>query len=157
MKLSMCLLVLVLPALCAAQAVAPPPFEVFDTPDDGGGSITVTWPAAEATPEGTIYVVYIAETAKGPFHKAAAVAPGASLQSVNPAVFGFGPETAHHQFTHINEYEVDDELVAVKNGTPYFIRVGIQTDVGEARGRVVEVAAKEQLFKVISSIVLPET
>ena len=136
---------LLTPAICWSQAVAPPRFEAFDTPNDGGGSITVTWPAA-AVPEGTSYQLYLAESPKGPFHLATSVAAGQSLQSEDPAAFGFGSETANHQFAHVTQYEVDGETVTLKNDSPYFVRLGVRTGVGETRGSVVEVVAEEQYF-----------
>ena len=140
------LLLFLFPCLVGGQAAAPPGFEAFDTPNDGGGSITVTWPLDEAAPRDAVYNIYVAELANGPFHLAASVAAGAGLQSENPAVFGFGPETARHQFAHVEKYEAGGESVALENGTPYFLRVGVQTAAGEGRGKAVEATATAQLF-----------
>ena len=140
------LLLLLLPSLVRGQAAAPPGFEAFDTPNDGGGSITVTWPLDEAAPRDAVYTIYIAELASGPFHLAASVPAGSSLQSEDPSVFGFGAETARHQFAHVEKYEADGKAVALNDDTPYFIRVGVQTATGEGRGKAVEATAAAQLF-----------
>ena len=139
------LLLLLFPCLVRGQA-APPGFEAFDTPNDGGGSITVTWPLDEAAPRDAVYNIYVAELATGPFHLAASVPAGSGLQSEDPSVFGFGPETSRHQFAHVEKYEADGEAATLKDGNPYFIRVGVQTAAGEGRGKAVEATATAQLF-----------
>ena len=146
MKYSGLLLLFLLPSLAWGQAAAPPPFEAFDTPNDGGGSITVTWPLDEAAPGDAVYNIYVAELATGPFHLAASVAAGSGLQSEDRSVFGFGPETSRHQFAHVEKYEVDGERMALKDDTPYFLRVGVRTAAGEGRGKAVEATATAQLF-----------
>ncbi len=146
MKSSGLLLLFLLPSLAWGQAAAPPPFEAFDTPNDGGKSITVTWPLDEAAPRDAVYNIYVAELATGPFHLAASVPAAGGLQSEDRSVFGFGPETSRHQFAHIEKYEVDGEAVALKSDTPYYLRVGVRTAAGEGRGQVVEATATAQLL-----------
>ncbi len=58
--------------LCAAQVYAQQPTGVKagDTPNDSGGSITVTWDYPESY-EGVkqvTYTIYISESENGPFH-----------------------------------------------------------------------------------------
>lgn len=146
MKTSRLLVLFLFPCLVQGQAAAPPGIEAFDTPNDGGGSITVTWPLDGAAPLDAVYNIYVAELANGPFHLAASVAAGSGLQSEDPSVFGFGPETARNQFAHVEKYESDGKAVALEDGTPYFIRVGVQTAAGEGRGKAVEATATAQLF-----------
>ena len=146
MKTFRLLPLLLVPSLVWGQAASPPDFEAFDTPNDGGGSITVTWQLDAAAPGDAVYNVYVAELANGPFHLAASVPAGDGLQSEDPAVFGFGPETARHQFAHVQKYKAEGESVALESGTPYFLRVGVQTADGEGRGKAVEATATAQLF-----------
>lgn len=134
------------PTISSSQVIAPPSIDVFDTPNDGGGSITITWPLAEDIPEGTIYNIYIAQSAKGPFNKAATIPAKASLQSEDKATFGFGPETSMGQFVHVSEFIEDDEKLSLENENSYFVRIGVQSAGGETRGRVFEVIPSQQLF-----------
>ena len=70
MKSSRLLPLFLVPSLVWGQAASPPGFEAFDTPNDGGGSITVTWPLDETAPGDAVYNIYVAELATGPFHPA---------------------------------------------------------------------------------------
>ena len=134
------------PTISSSQVIAPPSIDVFDTPNDGGGSITITWPLTEDIPEDTIYNIYIAQSAKGPFNKAATIPAKASLQSEDKATFGFGPETSMGQFVHVSEFIEDDEKLSLENENSYFVRIGVQSAGGETRGRVFEVIPSQQLF-----------
>ena len=50
--------------------------DLFDTPNDPGGSLSLTW-RADAAPAGSLYRVYLAESPQGPFHLAdETMAPG---------------------------------------------------------------------------------
>ena len=49
------------------QSLQPPErFEAFDTPNDAGGSITLTWPRSSSVPEGAVYLVSVAIAPDGP-------------------------------------------------------------------------------------------
>lgn len=142
--------VLINPA-AAQLAASVPEIDVFDTPDDAGGSITMTWLPAEQEPAGTVYRVYVAESAKGPFHLAAEVEAGTSFKSDDPAVFGFAGDNANYHYVHVDSYTGADDESSTKivTGRPYFVRLVVRSPSGELRGAVSErgVEARENFFK----------
>ncbi len=62
--------------------------EAFDTPNDAGNSITLTWARSRSIPEGAVYKAYIAESREGPYYSASEIAGGENLQSEEPETFG---------------------------------------------------------------------
>jgi hypothetical protein len=122
----------------------------MDTPNDAGGSITVTWarPAAEAT--GTVYQVWAATAATGPFALAEEVRAGINLLSDDPATFGHRAENGQRQFARVNACRAepsDTAAAPLENGRSYYLRVGVRQGdrVGEA-GSAVEARAQANLF-----------
>jgi hypothetical protein len=114
-----------------AKEGAGPPREVqaFDTPNDAGGSITLTWSKGEV-PEQAVYRVEIATAPEGPFQPAAEVSASGNLMAEEPAVFGYGEETHGHHFVHLKTYAREEGGPAeLENGRPYYFRVGLK--VGE--------------------------
>ncbi len=136
MRYFLCCITLV---LCTAQVYAQQPTGVKaeDTPNDSGGSITVTWDLAELS-EGIKYVKYkysidISESENGPFHSAKYDA--ANLQSSDPGTFGHGEETFHKFFARISKY-VDptdpSKRIAIENGKTYYVQVTAHSPSGES-------------------------
>ena len=124
-----------------------PQVEAFDTPNDAGGSITVTWPPADDAPDGTVYRVYISESAKGPFHLAAEGEAGTSTKADDPAMFGFSREDAHHHYTHVSGYtDADESTAKIETGRPYFVRLVVRSPSGELRGSVSDATVASQDF-----------
>lgn len=135
------------------QQLKPPmQIEAFDTPNDAGGSITVTWPWWENAPEGTRYRLYIAESTGGPFHLAVETSAPAFM-SDDPALFGYDAQNDYYSFLQAAKYVVEEgeDPVAVENGKPYLLRLGIRTGEGEMRGAVVEAVARGNYFNMASS------
>ena len=133
----------------AQFAVPVPEVEAFDTPDDAGGSITVTWPRSETAPPGTVYRVYVAETARGPFRLAAEVDAAGSFGSEDPAVFGYAEENARFHFAHVTSYAGDSDAAPTRitTGQPYVVRLAVHTSSSEIRGPVIDaVVARENYF-----------
>ena len=138
--------------LCAAQVYAQQPTGVKagDTPNDSGGSITVTWDYPESY-EGVkqvTYTIYISESEMGPFHSARINA--GDLQSSDPATFGHGDETSQKLFVKITEY-VDStdpsKKIAIENGKTYYVQVKAHLPSGESfPSAVASAEAYENLF-----------
>ena len=123
--------------LCAAQVYAQQPTGVKaeDTPNDSGGSITVTWdyPESYERAEQIRYVIYVSESENGPFH--AAKFDAANLQSSDPGTFGHGEETFHKFFARISEYVDPADLskrIAIENGKTYYVQVISISPSGES-------------------------
>jgi hypothetical protein len=118
----------------AAGAALPLAIEVYDTPNDAGGSLTLTWSRAEAGAASS-YSVYVATAADGPFRLATATAtPG--LKSAEPGLFGYDDDNDGFHVLHISDYATGngEERESLKDGTTYFVRLGVQTADGEALG-----------------------
>ena len=83
-----------------------PPIEVqaFDTPNDDGGSITLTWPRDGQVSENAIYQVAIASSPSGPFRVVAEVAATENLMSEVPALFGHGDDLENHHYVSVEEF-----------------------------------------------------
>ena len=140
-------------AACAATVsastlvAAPTQIKAFDTPNDAGGSITVTWPRSDDGPAGTAYRVYIGESSKGPFHHAADVDPEGSFMSEDPAAFGRAAENENFHYIHVKEYTPRKaEAVALESDKTYYVRLGIRSPMGETRGQVAEVVVAPNYF-----------
>ena len=139
-------------ATVSASTVVAAPIEIkaFDTPNDAGGSITVTWPRSDDVPAGTTYRVYIGESSKGPFHYAADVDPGGSFMSEDPAAFGRAAENENFHYVHVKEYTPrtaeKGEAVALESDKTYYVRLGIRSPMGETRGQVAVAVAAANYF-----------
>ncbi len=120
--------------------------EAFDTPNDAGGSLTVTWPRADPG-VATSYRVYVATAAEGPFQLATETAtPG--LKSAEPALFGYAEENEGFHVLHISGYDTGegDERTSLQDDTQYFVRLGAQTASGEVLGPVASAVAGGNWF-----------
>jgi hypothetical protein len=132
-----------------AQMATLPAIAVMDTPNDAGGSITMTWPRSAEMPPGTVYRVYIGEEREGPFQLAAEIDPAGSLMSEDLASFGHSPSNDQFHYAHISSYESDSAeggKVPLESDRPYFARLGVRTPTGESRGQVAEVSARGNYF-----------
>jgi hypothetical protein len=107
--------------------------EAFDTPNDRGGSITLTWPVRSDLPKGTPFQIRIAESRVGPFHTVAEFASSEpELLSSDPATFGHTEQNNSRQFHHISSYSpVKDATVSLENEMTYYLRVDIEGEPGE--------------------------
>jgi len=105
---------------------APDAIEAFDTPSDGGGSITLTWPRADAIAASAVYMIRIAEAVDGPFYLAAEISSSSSLMSEKPAQFGYGEETESFHFAQVTTYAGTDGKVPVDDGKTYYFRIDVR-------------------------------
>ncbi len=104
----------------------PAPLEAFDTPNDAGGSITLTWPRS-SVPSGTVYLVSVAIAPQGPFYPAAEVDAGGNLMSGDAAALGRDEEKTSMHFAQVREFSVGEQRVALENNRPYFFRIGMRS------------------------------
>ena len=134
--------------LAGAGAQAPPAIEIdlFDTPNDAGGSLSLTWPAG-AAPAGTVYRAYLAESPEGPFHKASeTMAPG--LMSDEPALFGHDPANAGYHVLHLTGYTPEGEETPspLEDGRTYHARLVAGDGAVERMSTVTGAAPAANLF-----------
>ena len=136
------LLALVIAAAPAGGAeTAPADVRAFDTPDDQGRSITLTWRRYDVLPDSVRYRIGISERAEGPFYHVAELDPKTTpTMADEPATFGTGEENRNRHFALIESYRDPEgpDRIRIENGKAYFIRIGVHgagQTVVEARAR----------------------
>lgn len=128
-RIALCLAVA---GVSAAMAQSPAPIDVFDTPNDAGGSLSITWPV-EAS-QGSVVRVYIGRDGNLGLSTETA-APG--LMSAEPALFGFDEGNGNFHVLHVNGYEQGGERVDLEDGTTYQVQLAVVgADGGERRSAV---------------------
>ena len=107
--------------------------QAMDTPNDKGGSITLTWPKKSNLPEGARYEITVAESKNGPFHHAALLdASITPLLSSDPASFGSGPENNRRHFHHVVSYTpTGSPSSSIKDDQIYYLRLGLVGEPGD--------------------------
>ncbi len=134
----------------SVNAQTPAEFQAYDTPNDAGGNVTVTWKQVDNLPPGTTYRISVSETSDGPFQPAAEVDPAGSLQSNDPGTFGHGEETSSYHFANIGSYQSPQDptqTVTLDNNKTYYFRlaaVDASGTISESAGQAAE--ALENLF-----------
>ncbi|MEE3260090.1 MAG: DUF6754 domain-containing protein [Candidatus Latescibacterota bacterium] len=130
------------------EPVAPPTaVEAFDTPNDGGGSITLTWPKDPRANENTTYQITIAESPNGPFRVATEVAAAGNLMSSAPGLFGHGEELGNFHFVHVEQFAGAGGKTPLEDGKAYYFHIDVRSAGGTIRGKaIVEARAEGNLF-----------
>ena len=116
-----------------------PPMEVqaFDTPNDGGGSITLTWPRDQQISENAMYQVAIADSPSGPFRVVAEVAATKNLMSEAPALFGRGADLENHHYVNVEDFAGAGGKTPLEDGKTYYFHVDVRSAGGAIRGKVI--------------------
>ncbi|MCZ6632123.1 MAG: hypothetical protein O7G87_01865, partial [bacterium] len=112
-------------------AQTPADVKAFDTPNDNGGSITLTWQRADNLPIGTRYKILVSESPDGPFHAASEIDPAENLMSDAPAIFGHGAQTSQYHYAHVENYQDNEgESVALETEKIYYFQIVTQIPSG---------------------------
>jgi hypothetical protein len=130
------------------EPVAPPTVvEAFDTPNDDGGSITLTWPKDPRANENTTYQITIAESPNGPFRVATEVAAAGNLMSAAPGLFGHGEELGNFHFVHVEQFAGAGGKTPLQDDKAYYFHIDVRSAGGTIRGKaIVEARAEGNLF-----------
>ena len=130
--------------------------EAFDTPNDAGNSITLTWAQPRSIPEGAVYKAYIAESNEGPYYPASEIAGGTNLQYEEPETFGYGDAARAAHFIHIAEYAGGEGVVSLKNDKTYYVRLELHSGKRSTRAPIVTASAQGNYFnwKKLNNIAL---
>lgn len=90
-----------------AFLIPPTGFKAFDTPNDAGETISLTWPASPNDSSDVYYVVYIDKSKDGTFEKEAArIKSNTNYRSGAPEVFGYKEENGDYHYIQINPGKV---------------------------------------------------
>ena len=127
------------PGLGTLLAHPEPPIEVraFDTPNDDGGSITLTWPRDRQISENAMYQVAIADSPSGPFRVVAEVAATGNLMSEAPALFGRGADLENHHYVNVEEFAGAGGKTPLEDGKTYYFHIDVRSAGGAVRGKVI--------------------
>lgn len=113
----------------------------MDTPNDSGGSITVTWQKGNL-PAGAKYQIAVSESENGPFVPSPGI-DASNLQSKDPGTFGHGEQTSQTHYARIGERE---------NGKTYYVQVLTVLSSGETiTSETVSAVASENIFNTTKS------
>ena len=136
------------PAQAGPAFQAPTAIEATDTHSDEGGSITVTWARDANQPEGPRYIVEVATSADGLFHRAAEVPLVGTLLSDDPAIFGHGDDNQTRHFYHVTSYTAAgvEGPTKIENDRDYHFRVGTTAGEQVFYGDTVQAAAHGNWF-----------
>jgi hypothetical protein len=146
----------------AKEPAKPPPplavteLEAYDTPNDAGKSILVTWKKwAGETKENAKkveYVVLAAPKPDGLYYEATLITGDKNLKSEKPAYFGFAEENAHYHWAEVKLSETWPKKprkgsVKGKDGETYYFKVRVSFGDKQAQAKVpVSAASSENLF-----------
>ncbi|MFT5086838.1 MAG: hypothetical protein ACI906_002807 [Candidatus Latescibacterota bacterium] len=120
--------------------------EAFDTPNDAGGSITLTWPRLNGLSETAVYEAYVSESADGPFFLVAEISPAGNFMAEKPAQFGYGADLERTHFAPVAEYEGADGIVTIDSEKTYYLRLDLRDGDQISRGDVVSASAMGNFF-----------
>lgn len=130
-RLLLCLLTL-LPVAAHAQTdlLLPQEIRASDTPDDTGGSLTVTWRKTAKEGPGISYVVSVAESPQGPYYRAAEVSAIGGFMADAPAEFGHRASNADYHYAHVETYKVPADsgkfqTRAIEKGRVYHLKLSV--------------------------------
>ncbi|MSS70646.1 MAG: hypothetical protein EXS64_04065 [Candidatus Latescibacteria bacterium] len=130
-RLLLCLLMLFSVAAHAqADLLLPTEIRASDTPDDTGGSLTLTWRKTATEGPGIRYLVSVAESPQGPYYPAAEVSSISGFMTDAPAEFGHRTSNADYHYAHVETYKVPadsgkSQTRAVEKGRVYHLKLAV--------------------------------
>lgn len=139
-----------------AQAQEPPELpklqevEAYDTPNDAGKSILITWRVWTGETAETVYSVLMAKKAEGPYTSVATVKGKTSFKSDKPKYFGF---SANNKLYHYAKIDLKEEKPAKPedkpkpvNGVTHFFKLKAIHGGSEVESEVVSAASYDNFF-----------
>ena len=109
-------------ALAQSSFLIPPTeFQAFDTPNDAGDSISLTWSTAPSDAPDVFYVVYIDKEKDGAFMVEAARIPSNSGYRTDvPEIYGYHQENSNYHYVQIFPKKIFPNETPDRNQTYYF-------------------------------------
>ncbi|MGQ3685598.1 MAG: DUF6754 domain-containing protein [Candidatus Loosdrechtia sp.] len=101
--------------------IPPTGFKAFDTPNDAGETISLTWSISPNDSSDVYYVIYIDKSKDGTFEKEAArIKSNAHYRTAAPEIFGYKEDNGNYHYIQINPWKIFNEEKSDKNQVYYF-------------------------------------
>ncbi|MCF6158164.1 MAG: hypothetical protein E3K32_06275 [wastewater metagenome] len=101
--------------------IPPTDFRAFDTPNDAGESISLTWSSSPSDSPDVYYIIYIDKNKNGTFEKEAVrIKSDTNYRSDAPELFGYKKENSNYHYVHIFLRKVFNGEKFEKNQVYYF-------------------------------------
>jgi hypothetical protein len=105
----------------ATFLIPPAEFKAFDTPNDGGETISLTWPTSPNDAPDVFYVVYIDTDKNGSFAKEAIrIKSNTSYRTSAPEIYGYGKRNGDYHYVQISPRKVYNGEVIDRTQAFYF-------------------------------------
>ncbi|MDR4508370.1 MAG: hypothetical protein MRJ65_09075 [Candidatus Brocadiaceae bacterium] len=101
--------------------IPPKDFSAFDTPNDAGETISLTWPASPCDNPDASYVIYIDKDETGSFQKEALrIKANTHYRRGAPEIYGYKEGNGDYHYVQINPSKAYEEDTHGKKQTYYF-------------------------------------
>ncbi|KAA0243255.1 MAG: hypothetical protein DYG83_11860 [Candidatus Brocadia sp. AMX2] len=119
------LIVFFSPRIIFAQSplflIPPTEFMAFDTPNDAGETVSLTWPASPNDAPDVFYVIYIDKDKNGAFEKEAIrIKSNTSYRTSVPEIYGYKKRNGDYHYVQIIPRKVFNEETLDKKQVYYF-------------------------------------
>jgi len=138
LRLTLCLTVLILAPLFSLyaqenQSLTPiEDFTAFDTPNDMGSGISLTWRVSPNDREGVTYIIYASTMPDGPWKEQAQILSTLGFKSDAPQYFGVNESNKQWHFyelSKLKENKDDNNAKPIPNGTTTYFKLAVTDGV----------------------------
>ncbi|MCF6149263.1 MAG: hypothetical protein E3K37_11475 [Candidatus Kuenenia sp.] len=111
-------------AICAelpSFLIPPKEFSAFDTPNDSGETVSLTWSASPSDSANVYYAIYVDKEKNGSFEKEALrIESNTSYRKSAPEIYGYKEDNGDYHYVQINPQKVFNGETMEKNQRFYF-------------------------------------
>ncbi len=141
-------LIIVFPVLSAiaqssAFLIPPTEFKAFDTPNDAGETISLTWTVSPSDSPDVFYVIYIDKDKNGAFEKEALrIKSNTSYRTSAPEIYGYKKRNGDYHYVQINPRKIFNGETIARKQVYYFKLAMVSADTKITLDTVASAAAK---------------
>jgi uncharacterized protein DUF6754 len=104
-----------------AFLIPPSEFKAFDTPNDAGETVSLTWPVSPSDAADVFYVIYIDKDKNGSFEKEAIrIKSNTSYRTSVPEIYGYKKTNGNYHYFQVNPRKVLNGETLNKKQVYYF-------------------------------------
>ena len=104
-----------------AFLIPPAEFTAFDTPNDAGETVSLTWSTSPSDAPDVFYAIYIDKDKNGTFEKEAVrIKSNTSYRTSVPEIYGYNKNNGNYHYIQINSRKVFNAGIADKKQVYYF-------------------------------------